>query len=79
VTLRRPDVVLLDVEMPGGGGVIAAQRIREACPTSRIVALSSHDSMAVQLDMTRAGAVGYLVKGTTDAEIARVIRSAARW
>jgi diguanylate cyclase (GGDEF)-like protein len=78
-TMRRPDVVLLDVDMPGGGGVTAAQRIREACPTSRIVALSAHDSMAVQLDMTRAGAVGYLVKGTADAEIARVIRSAARW
>jgi two-component system chemotaxis response regulator CheY len=78
-TMRRPDVVLLDVNMPGGGGAAAAQRIREACPTSRIVALSADDSMASQLDMSRAGAVGYLVKGTADEEIARVIRSAARW
>jgi hypothetical protein len=35
--------------------------------------------MAAQLDMSRAGAVGYLVKGAADTEIARVIRSAARW
>jgi DNA-binding NarL/FixJ family response regulator len=71
--------VLLDVDMPGGGGVTAAHAIREACPTSRIVALSADDSMAAQLDMSRAGAVGYLVKGAADTEIARVIRSAARW
>ena len=77
--MRRPDVVVLDVDMPGGGGVTAAQGIRDACPTSRIVALSADDSMAAQLDMSRAGAVGYLVKGAEDAEIARVIRSAARW
>lgn len=77
--LRRPDVVLLDVDMPGGGGVTAAQGIRDACPTSRIVALSADESMAAQLDMSRAGAVGYLIKGAPDAEIARVIRSAARW
>jgi diguanylate cyclase (GGDEF)-like protein len=77
--LRRPDVVVLDFDMPGGGGTVAAQGIREACPTSRIVALSADSSPAAQLDMSRAGAVGYLVKGADDAEIARVIRSAARW
>ena len=76
---RRPDVVLLDFDMPGGGGVGAANGIREANPTARIVALSADDSAAAQYDMSRAGAVGYLVKGATDDEIARVIRSAARW
>lgn len=77
--LRRPDVVVLDFDMPGGGGTVAAQGIREACPTSRIVALSADGSPGAQLDMSRAGAVGYLIKGADDAEIARVIRSAARW
>ncbi len=76
---RRPDVVLLDVDMPGGGGVVAANGIREANPTTRIVGLSADDSAAAQYDMSRAGAVGYLVKGAADDEIARVIRSAARW
>jgi two-component system chemotaxis response regulator CheY len=76
---RRPDVVLLDFDMPGGGGVRAATEIREACPTARIVALSADGSPAAQLDMTRAGAVGYLVKGAAPGDIASTIRSAARW
>jgi diguanylate cyclase (GGDEF)-like protein len=76
---RRPDVVLLDFDMPGGGGVRAAIEIREASPTTRVVAFSADGSQAAQLDMSRAGAVGYLVKGAPDEEIVRVIRSSARW
>jgi diguanylate cyclase (GGDEF)-like protein len=76
---RRPDVVLLDFDMPGGGGVAAAVGIREANPTTRIVALSADDSQGAQYDMSRAGAVGYVVKGAPDDEIVRTIRSSARW
>jgi diguanylate cyclase (GGDEF)-like protein len=76
---RRPDVVVLDFDMPGGGGLRAATEIRDACPTARIVALSADSSPAAQLDMSRAGAVGYLVKGAPPDEIERAIRSAARW
>ena len=79
VARRRPDVVLLDVDMPGGGGVRAAVEIREASPATRVVALSADSSQAAMLDMSRAGAVGYLVKGADESEIVRVIRSAARW
>jgi diguanylate cyclase (GGDEF)-like protein len=76
---RRPDVVLLDFDMPGGGGVAAAVGIREANPTTRIVAVSADDSQGAQYDMSRAGAVGYVVKGAPDEEIVRTIRSSARW
>jgi diguanylate cyclase (GGDEF)-like protein len=76
---RRPDVVILDLDMPGGGGIRAANEIREACPTARIVALSADSTPAAQLDMSRAGAVGYLVKGAADEDIVHAIRSAARW
>jgi diguanylate cyclase (GGDEF)-like protein len=76
---RRPDIVLLDVNMPGGGGLRAANDIREANPAVKVVALSADDSQGAQYDMTRAGAVGYVVKGSTDDEIVRVIRSSARW
>jgi PleD family two-component response regulator len=75
---RRPDVVLLDFDMPGGG-VAAATAIREASPTTRIVALSADSSPGAQYDMSRAGAVGYLVKGASDDEIVGVLRSSARW
>jgi diguanylate cyclase (GGDEF)-like protein len=76
---RRPDVVVLDFDMPGGGGVRAAIDIRETLPGVRIIALSADDSPSAQLDMSRAGAVGYLVKGASDDEIVRTIRSAFRW
>ena len=76
---HRPDVVLLDVSMPGGGGIRAATGIRDVMPDARLVALSAHDGPAVQLDMSRAGAIGYLVKGTSDEDIVSAIRSAARW
>jgi len=76
---RRPNVVMLDFDMPGGGGVRAAIEIREASPTTRIVALSADGSQAAQYDMSRAGAIGYVVKGAPDEEIIRAIRNAARW
>jgi DNA-binding NarL/FixJ family response regulator len=75
----RPDVVLLDVDMPGGGGPRAAVQIRDALPEARIVAISADDSQQSQYDMMRAGAVGFLSKGAPDEEVLRVIRSSARW
>jgi two-component system chemotaxis response regulator CheY len=75
----RPDVVLLDVNMPGGGGLRAAVAIRDANPGVKVVAISADDSQAAQYDMTRGGAIGYVVKGAPDEEILRTIRSAARW
>jgi diguanylate cyclase (GGDEF)-like protein len=76
---RRPQVVLLDVSMPGGGGLRAATGIREILPDVRLVVLSAHEGQDVQVDMARAGAIGYLVKGASDEQIVRAVRSAARW
>jgi DNA-binding NarL/FixJ family response regulator len=76
---RRPDVVLLDVDMPGGGGMRAATEIRELLPEVRLVAISGDDSQANQYEMLRAGAVGFVAKGAPADEIVRVIRSSARW
>ncbi len=79
VAYRRPDVVLLDFDMPAGGGVRAATEIKDAHPGTRIVALSADASPEAQVGMARAGAVGYLLKGAADDEIVRTIRSAFRW
>ena len=65
--------------MPGGGGVRAATEIREGSPGIKLVAVSADDSQVAQYEMSRAGAVGYVVKGSPDDEIVRVIRSALRW
>jgi diguanylate cyclase (GGDEF)-like protein len=77
--MRRPQVVLLDVDMPRGGGAQAAIDIRRELPEARIVALSSNESQFAMLDMARAGAVGYIVKGAPPATIVDTIRSSARF
>jgi DNA-binding NarL/FixJ family response regulator len=71
--------VLLDFDMPAGGGVRAATEIKDAHPGTRIVALSADASPEAQMGMARAGAIGYLVKGASEDEIVRAIRSAAKW
>jgi EAL domain-containing protein (putative c-di-GMP-specific phosphodiesterase class I)/CheY-like chemotaxis protein len=73
---RRPDVVLLDVRMPGGGGKAAALGIRRHSPESRVIALSEHDDRATVLEMLEAGVIGYLVKGCSNKEIVAAVKSA---
>jgi NarL family two-component system response regulator LiaR len=73
----RPDVVLMDMRLVGGmDGVAATQAIRSHCPQVQVLALSSfHDRDLVQGAM-QAGAIGYLVKGTSAEELAEAIRAA---
>jgi CheY-like chemotaxis protein len=73
---NRPDVVVLDWIMPGGGGPEAASRILRWAPDTRIVALTSSDSPEAFDEMTRAGACGLLVKGGSGDELAKMIRGA---
>ncbi|HEX9823502.1 MAG TPA: EAL domain-containing protein [Actinomycetota bacterium] len=70
---HRPDVVLIDVKMPGAGGVHAARQIRAGLPFTRILALSAYEDRRTVLEMIRAGAVGYLVKGSAPGEILEAI------
>lgn len=76
--LEHPDVALLDVKMPAGGGPRAAREIRIGSLQTRVVALSAYEDRASVLEMLRAGAVGYLVKGTRAAEIVKMVHSATR-
>ncbi|HEY7761783.1 MAG TPA: EAL domain-containing protein [Actinomycetota bacterium] len=66
---QRPDVALVDVSMPAGGGARAAREISRCSPATRVIALSAFEDRPTVLDMLRAGAVGYLVKGTAGEEI----------
>jgi PAS domain S-box-containing protein len=74
----KPDVALLDVRMPGGGGTRAAREIRAASPSTRVIAFSAYDDRSNVLEMVRAGATAYLVKGDAPDEIIDAIRRAAR-
>lgn len=65
----RPAVALVDVKMPGGGGPHAARGIVSSSPDTRVIALSAFEDRPTVLEMLRAGAVGYLVKGTAADQI----------
>lgn len=71
---ERPDVALVDVKMPGGGGSRAARGIRRESPQTHVVALSAYNDRRTVLEMLRAGVVGYIVKGTSADEILFTIR-----
>lgn len=77
VLREKPDVVLLDVRMPGGGGVRAAREIRKRCSPTKIVALSAHDDADTVIEMIGAGAHGYVPKGDSTDKILRTIHRAA--
>ena len=75
---HRPDVALLDVRMPGGGGPRATRAIRQACPRTQVLALSAYGEREYVLEMIRAGAVGFLVKGLPGEELLLAIHRSAR-
>ena len=75
---NRPDVALVDVKMPGGGGASATRRIIEGSPRTKVIALSAYEDRATVLEMLGAGAAGYLVKGTSPDEIVQAIRRVVR-
>jgi DNA-binding NarL/FixJ family response regulator len=62
VTSTRPDVVLLDVHLPGGGGAAVIEALRERCPEVRFLALSVSDAAEDVIQVIRAGARGYVTK-----------------
>jgi signal transduction histidine kinase len=74
----RPDVALLDVKMPAGGGPRAAREIRRDLPQTHVVALSAYEDRRTVLEMLRAGVVGYIVKGTSADEILYTVRRSMR-
>lgn len=70
------DVVLMDLKMPGMGGVAATRAIREKCPHTRVIALTNFQEAESVQQALRAGATGYLLKNVTAGELAGAIRAA---
>jgi DNA-binding NarL/FixJ family response regulator len=73
-----PDVVLMDLRMPGGDGVTATARILAADSRTKVVVLTTYETDADILRAVEAGAAGYLLKDAAPAELSRAVRAAAR-
>jgi DNA-binding NarL/FixJ family response regulator len=76
-TTLRPDVVLMDVQMPGGDGIAATAEVLRAAPGSRVIVLTTFDLDDYVLGALRAGASGFLVKTTPPAEIVAAVKTCA--
>ena len=74
----KPDVVLMDVEMPGINGIEVAQDLRESGITVKILALSAYDDEAYIEGLLNAGASGYLTKEEANERIVEAVRGVAR-
>jgi len=74
---ERPDVVLVDVHMPDGGGVAVIEALREKLPGVRFLALSVSDAPADVIAVIRAGARGYVTKTISGEELADAVRRVA--
>ena len=74
----KPDVALLDLTMPGGGGMKALQEMARSCRKTRVLVLTMHDDAAYLRSVLAAGASGYLLKRSVDAELLAAIRAVHR-
>jgi two-component system, NarL family, nitrate/nitrite response regulator NarL len=72
-----PDVVLLDISMPGWGGLVAVEKITTACPATTIVMLTVSEDKDKLLAAFKAGARAYVLKGVSARELAAVLHSAS--
>lgn len=77
-TAHRPDVVLMDLDMPGLGGVEATRRLSAEAPGVAVLVVTMDSDDASVFAALKAGARGYLVKDASGADIARAVESVAR-
>jgi len=75
---QRPDVVVMDVSMPGIGGAEATKRVRDECPDVKVVALTAHEDRGYLKLLLDAGANGYVLKRAAADDLVRALRIASR-
>lgn len=75
---EKPDILLMDITMPGGSGLKAIEGLRRECARTRVLILTMHDDVAYLRSALAAGASGYVVKKAADTELLSAIRSVQR-
>ena len=76
-SLLHPDIVIVDVSMPGMNGLRATQAIKETCPTVKVLTLTRHTEEGYLQQLMRAGASGYVLKQSRATEVLQAIRAVA--
>ena len=77
ISCQMPDVVVLDVSMPGMSGSEAAERLTQQCPQVKVLALTVHEDKGYLRQLLEAGAAGYILKRAAAEELIRAIRTVA--
>jgi DNA-binding NarL/FixJ family response regulator len=77
-TEHQPDVALLDLTMPGTGGIDVTRRLREQIPDLRILILTVHEDEMLLREAMRAGAAGYITKRAIESELINAVRTVHR-
>lgn len=72
--IYSPDIILLDVNLPGGSGLDLAEKLKELCPESKVIMLTIHKTRQYVLRAIQAGASGYFLKDSHPKELDRAIR-----
>ncbi len=75
---KHPEIILMDITMPGMDGLEATRRLKELCPDSQVLALTVHDDKQYFMEMLSAGASGYLTKQAAADELVAAIHSIAQ-
>jgi DNA-binding NarL/FixJ family response regulator len=76
--MLRPDVVLLDLTMPGRGGIPAADELRRACPETKVLVLTMHEDEGYARVAAAAGVAGYVLKRSLATELIKAIHAVCR-
>ena len=72
-----PDIVIMDISMPGMNGLAATQQLNEKCPDTKVLTLTRHADSSYLQQLMRAGAAGYVLKQSRPAELLHAIRAVA--
>jgi DNA-binding NarL/FixJ family response regulator len=73
----KPDIIVMDISMPGMNGLVATRTLKKAQPNVTIVALTRHDDDAYLNELLRAGASGYILKQSAPVQLLQAIRAVA--